>query len=35
MKNESGINEEITMLDALQRLWYNKKAFFIQQTVYF
>lgn len=24
MKNESGVNEEITMLDALQRLWHHK-----------
>lgn len=24
MKNESGVNIEITMLDALQRLWYHK-----------
>ena len=24
MKNESGLNEEITMLDALQRLWHHK-----------
>ena len=24
MQNEYGVNEEITMLDALQRLWYHK-----------
>ena len=24
MKNESGVNEDITMLDALQRLWHHK-----------
>ena len=24
MKNESGVNEDITMLDALQRLWNHK-----------
>ena len=24
MKNESGANEEITMLDAFQRLWHHK-----------
>ena len=24
MKNESGVNEEISMLDALQRLWHHK-----------
>ena len=24
MKNESGVSEEISMLDALQRLWYHK-----------
>lgn len=24
MKNGSGVNEEITMLDALQRLWHHK-----------
>ena len=23
MKNESGVNEDITMLDALQRLWHH------------
>ena len=24
MKNESGVSEDITMLDALQRLWHHK-----------
>ena len=24
MQNESGVNEKITMLDALQRLWHHK-----------
>ena len=24
MKNESGVNDDITMLDALQRLWHHK-----------
>ena len=24
MQNESGVNEKITMLDALQRLWQHK-----------
>lgn len=36
MKNESGVREDITMLDALQRLWHHKeKHYFIQKAVVF